>query len=151
VWLHYLLTSALDGGDCLGSGTGRLTLGRHQSPLNGRLRGLQSLPGLPGEEEYFLFLPGLEPRTVQAVTQLCYNNTCTSSRLIVSRPSRHLVACGAIIANTTRQNCSYILARWNVLQNLKENKMGGARSTDGERKRAIRVVVTKSEGKRPKT
>ena len=95
VWLHYLLTSALDGGDSLGSGTGRFTLGRHRSPLNGRLRGLQSLPGLPGEEEYFLFLPGLETRTVQAVTQLCYNNTCTS-RLIVSRPSRHLVTCGQL-------------------------------------------------------
>jgi hypothetical protein len=66
VWLHYLLASALDGGDCLGSGTGRFTLGRgHESPLNERLRGLQSLPELPGEETYFLLLPRLEPRTVQ--------------------------------------------------------------------------------------
>jgi len=67
------IESALEGGDGLGSGTGRFTSGRgHQSPLNGRLRGLQSLPGLPGEKEYFLLLPGLEPRTAQAVTQLHY-------------------------------------------------------------------------------
>ena len=67
------IESALDGGHCLGSGTGRFILDRgHHSPLNGRLRRLHSLPGIPGEEEYFLLLAGLEPRTVQAVTQLYY-------------------------------------------------------------------------------
>jgi hypothetical protein len=66
-----LLTSAFDGSDCLGSDTGRLTLGRGQrSLLNRILRVSQNLFGLPEEQTYFLLLPGLELRAVQTVTRL---------------------------------------------------------------------------------
>jgi hypothetical protein len=47
-------------------------------------------------------------------------------------------------------NTGYLKCR-PILQNFKKNKMDGARSTDGERKRAFRVLVMKSEGKRSKT